>query len=252
MSLGLAIVGYGKMGRLLEQLASDYDLEVRVKFDSRNNPRAHGLSHETLRGVDVAVEFTTPEAAPENLRRLAVLGVNAVCGTTGSFEHLAVAREAVAQYQTGLVWAANFSVGVNLFLQTVAQAAALFAGHPEYEAWGWEIHHSAKKDAPSGTLKKLSEEMRAAGYTGSLSLASNRAGAHPGTHEIGFDSPADTITLRHSARGREGFARGALQAAQWIAGKQGFFEFKDILGDLLPRQQPAREEEKDRQVQLHR
>lgn len=252
MSLGLAIVGYGKMGKLLEQLAPAYGFEVRAKFDSRSNPRAQGLSRESLHDADVAVEFTTPQAAPENLRRLALLGVNAVCGTTGWFEHLAALRGAVAHCQTGLVWAANFSVGVNLFLQTVAQAAALFAGHPEYEAWGWEIHHSAKKDAPSGTLKKLSDGMRAAGYTGSLSLSSNRAGAHPGTHEIGFDSPADTITLRHSARGREGFARGALQAAQWIAGKQGFFEFKDILGDLLPRQQPTREEEKHRQVQLHR
>ena len=252
MSLGLAIVGYGKIGKLIDQLASSYGFEVRAKFDSRGNPHAQGLSRETLRGVDVAVDFTTPEAAPENIRRLAVLGVNAVVGTTGWLDHLAVAREAVSQHHTGLVWAANFSVGVNLFLQTVAQAAALFARHPEYEAWGWEIHHSAKKDAPSGTLKKLSEEIRAAGYTRSLSLSSNRAGAHPGSHEIGFDSPADTITLRHSARGREGFARGALQAAQWIAGKQGFFEFKDILGDLLPREQVAREEGKDRQLQLHR
>jgi 4-hydroxy-tetrahydrodipicolinate reductase len=249
---GLAIVGYGKMGKLIEQLAPDYGFEVRAKLDSRSNARGEGLSPETLRGVEVAVEFTTPEAAPENLRGLAVLGVNAVVGTTGWLEHLPAVRETVAQYQTGLVWAANFSVGVNLFLQTVAQAAAFFAKHLEYEAWGWEIHHSAKKDAPSGTLRKLAEEMRAAGYTRSLSLSSNRAGAHAGTHEIGFDSPADTITLRHSARGREGFARGALQAAQWIAGKQGFFEFKDILPDLLPREQVAREEAKDRQPQLHR
>jgi 4-hydroxy-tetrahydrodipicolinate reductase len=130
------------------------------------------------------------------------------------------------------VWAANFSVGVNLFLQSVRQAAALFAKHAEYEAWGWEIHHSAKKDAPSGTLKKLAEEMRDAGFTRSVSLSSSRAGAIPGTHEIGFDSPADTITLRHTARSREGFARGALQAARWIAGKKGFYEFREILADL--------------------
>jgi 4-hydroxy-tetrahydrodipicolinate reductase len=232
MSMGLAIVGYGKMGRLIEQLAPEYGFDVRATFDGCHNARAEGLSHETLRGVDVAVEFTAPQAAPENIRRLAVLGVNTVVGTTGWFEQLPTAREAVEQGETGLVWAPNFSVGVNLFLQAVAQTAELFAKHADYEAWGWEIHHSAKKDAPSGTLKKLAEEMRAAGYERPVSLSANRAGAHPGTHEIGFDSPADTITLRHTARNREGFARGALQAARWIAGKKGFFEFKEILGEL--------------------
>jgi 4-hydroxy-tetrahydrodipicolinate reductase len=131
-----------------------------------------------------------------------------------------------------MVWAPNFSVGMNVFVQAVTLAAALFAKHPEYEAWGWEIHHSAKKDAPSGTLKKLADEMRAAGYTRPVGLSSNRAGAIAGTHEIGFDSAADTITLRHTARSREGFARGALQAARWVAGKKGIFEFKEILGEL--------------------
>ena len=232
MRLGLAIVGYGKMGRLIEQLAPEYDFEVRAKFDSRSNSRAQALSYETLRGIDVAVEFTTPDAAPENIRRLSTLGVNSVIGTTGWFDHLPSVREAVAKSGTGLVWAANFSVGVNLFLQAVAHAAALFAKQPEYEAWGWEIHHSAKKDAPSGTLKKLAEEMRVSGYDRPVSLSSNRAGAHPGTHEIGFDSAVDTITLRHTARSRDGFARGALRAARWIAGKKGFFEFREILGEL--------------------
>ena len=112
------------------------------------------------------------------------------------------------------------------------QAAALFAKHGEYEAWGWEIHHSAKKDAPSGTLHELARQMRAAGYDRTVNLTANRAGAHPGTHEIGFDSLSDTITLRHTARSREGFARGALHAARWIVGKKGFFEFREILGEL--------------------
>ena len=232
MSLGLAIVGHGKMGKLIEQLAPEYGCEVRAQFSGSENIGGHGLSHETLRGVEVAVEFTTPAAALENVRRLATLGVNAVVGTTGWYAELEAAREAVLRAKTGLVWAANFSVGVNLFVQAVAQTAALFAEHAEYEAWGWEIHHSAKKDAPSGTLKKLAEEMRAAGYTGAVSLSASRAGAIPGTHEIGFDSVSDTITLRHTARSREGFARGALQAARWIAGKQGIFEFKEILGEL--------------------
>jgi 4-hydroxy-tetrahydrodipicolinate reductase len=232
MSLGLAIVGYGKMGKLIERLAPEHGFEVRAKFDGSNNRQAQALSHETLRGVDVAVEFTTPHAAPENIRRLGVLGVNTVVGTTGWLDQLPAAREAIAQGKTGLVWAPNFSVGVNLFFEAVAHAAAIFAKHSEYEAWGWEIHHAAKKDAPSGTLTRLADEMRAAGYLQSISLSSNRAGAHPGTHEIGFDSAMDTITLRHTARSREGFAHGALQAARWIAGKKGFFEFKEILSEL--------------------
>ena len=232
MSQRLAIIGYGRMGKLIERLAPEYGFEVRAKFSGRDNPHAQALSHETLRGIDVAVEFTTPEAAPQNIRRLAVLGINTVVGTTGWLEQLPAMRAAIADGKTGLVWAPNFSVGVNLFLQTVARAAALFAKHPEYEAWAWEIHHSAKKDAPSGTLKKLAEEIRDAGYARPLNLSSSRAGTIPGTHEIGFDSVDDTITLRHTARSREGFARGALQAARWIAGKKGFFEFKEILSEL--------------------
>ena len=232
MSLGLAIVGYGKMGKLIERLAPEHGFEVRAKFGGGNDASAEALSHETLRGVDVAVEFTTPQAAPRNIQRLAALGVNSVVGTTGWLDQLPAAREAVEQGKTGLVWAPNFSVGVNLFFQTVAHATVLFAKHGEYEAWGWEIHHAAKRDAPSGTLKKVAEEMRAAGYARPVGLSANRAGAHPGTHEIGFDSAADTITLRHTARSREGFAHGALRAARWIAGKKGFFEFKEILTEL--------------------
>jgi 4-hydroxy-tetrahydrodipicolinate reductase len=229
---GIAIVGYGKMGRLIEQLAPEYGFAVRAKFDSASNPCGAALTRETLRGVDVAFEFSAPDAAAENLCRLAALGVSTVVGTTGWFEQFPAVRAAVAEGGAGMVWSANFSVGVNLFLQVVAQAAALFAQHPEYEAWGWEIHHSAKKDAPSGTLRKLAEEMLRSGYARPVNLSASRAGAHPGTHEIGFDSAADTITLRHTARSREGFARGALRAARWVAGKKGFFEFREILGEL--------------------
>jgi 4-hydroxy-tetrahydrodipicolinate reductase len=135
----------------------------------------------------------------------------------------------VEKHGVGLVWSPNYSVGVNAFFRIVKEAAKLLAEQPEYEAWAWEIHHSAKKDAPSGTLLKLVEEMLAAGYGRPVSVASNRAGVIAGTHEIGFDSAADTITLRHTARSREGFALGALRAAQWVSGKTGFHEFADIL-----------------------
>jgi len=232
MTLGIAIVGHGKMGQLIEKLAPEYGCEVRARFTSASASRNEGLSRKTLQGVDVAIEFSTPHAAPENICALAALGINCVAGTTGWFADLKAVSESIGKGGTALVWSANFSVGVNLFLDAVAHTAALFAAQSDYAAWGWEVHHSQKKDAPSGTLQKLAQEMRTAGYTRPIDLSSSRAGAHPGTHEIGFDSAADTITLRHTARSREGFARGALQATRWIVGKKGVFEFREILGQL--------------------
>jgi 4-hydroxy-tetrahydrodipicolinate reductase len=230
MSIPLAIVGYGKMGRMVEKLAPEYGFAVCARLSKREMV---DVSATALSGAVVAIEFTDSAAAVENLRRLAGLRVNTVCGTTGWYKQLAQIREAFHATKTGLVFGANFSVGVNLFLEIVVQAASVIAKHPEYEAWGWEIHHSAKKDEPSGTLKKLAEEVRAAGYGGQLSLSSNRAGAQPGTHEVGFDSVEDTITLRHTARNREGFARGALQAARWVVGKDGTHEFRKIFGEFV-------------------
>lgn len=225
----LAIVGYGKMGRLIERLAPEYGFAVALKLDEFNNANFEGLTPENFRGVDVAIDFSIPAAVPRNVEGLAALGVNIVLGTTGWLEQADAVRRAVETRGIGLVWSPNYSVGVNAFFRLVAEAARLLAGQPEYGAWAWEIHHSTKKDAPSGTLLKLVEEMKKAGYGRRIDVASNRAGAHPGTHEIGFDSAADTIVLRHTARSREGFARGALQAAQWVAGKKGFHEFSEIV-----------------------
>ena len=159
MTKGLAIVGNGKMGKLVDSLAHSFDFEVRARFAAHNNASAAGLTRESLRHVDVAIEFSTPESAPDNLLRLASLGVATVTGTTGWYDHLPAVRDAVLQANTSLVWGPNFSIGMNIFMQVVGQAAALFAKHPHYDAWGWEIHHAAKKDAPSGTLKKLAEEI---------------------------------------------------------------------------------------------
>jgi 4-hydroxy-tetrahydrodipicolinate reductase len=138
-------------------------------------------------------------------------------------------REFVDQSGVGVVYSPNYSVGVHVFRRVVAEAARLLESQPEYGAWAWEVHHIAKKDAPSGTLLQLIEEMHRAGYTRRIDASSNRAGANPGTHEVGFDSQADTITLRHTARSREGFARGALKAAQWVIGKRGLHEFGDVI-----------------------
>jgi 4-hydroxy-tetrahydrodipicolinate reductase len=225
----IAIVGYGKMGRLVEQLAPEYGFETALKLDEFNNSRFEGLTAENFRAIDAAIDFSVPAAVARNAEGIAALGVNLVIGTTGWQEHMAEVRATVERHGTGLVWSPNYSVGVNAFFRLVAEAARLLAAQPEYGSWAWEIHHATKKDAPSGTLLKLVEEMRKAGYARPIDVSSNRAGAHPGTHEIGFDSAADSITLRHTARSREGFARGALKAAQWVVGKKGFYEFGEIV-----------------------
>ncbi len=227
--LKIALIGYGKMGRLIEQLGSEEGSEVALRLDEHNNADGAGITAKNLSGIDVAIDFSVPQAAVSNINRLAALGVNMVVGTTGWLAELPRVKALVEERGIGFVWSPNFSIGVNVFQKLVAEAARLLEAQPQYEAWAWEIHHSAKKDAPSGTLHKLVEEMRTAGWTRNIDEASNRAGAVPGTHEIGFDSAADTITLRHAARNREGFAQGALAAARWIAGKQGFYEFSEII-----------------------
>lgn len=225
--MNLALIGYGKMGRLIESLAPEYQFTITSKLDEFNNDNGSGITPENLAGVDVAIDFSIPEAVIPNLERLAALKINTVIGTTGWTAHLDRARQLASQI--GIVWSPNYSIGVNVFSRLVSEAARLLAAESSYGAWAWEIHHITKKDAPSGTLFKLVDDMKAAGYPRRIDTSSNRAGAHPGTHEIGFDSAADTITLRHTARSREGFARGALKAAQWIPGKTGFYEFTDVL-----------------------
>lgn len=225
----LALVGYGKMGRLIEQLAPENGFEVALRLDAKNNRDGAGLTAENLAGVDVAIEFSTPEAAPGNLIRLAQARVPTVTGTTGWTARLDEVTRAVKASATGLVWSPNFSVGVAVFKRLAALAAELLKDECEYGAWAWEIHHATKKDAPSGTLKQLVESMQRSGYQRKIDVGSNRAGKHPGTHEIGFDSAADTITLRHVARSREGFAHGALKAARWIPGRTGVHTFEEVL-----------------------
>jgi len=225
----IAIVGYGKMGHMIERLAAERQIAVGPKLDEFNNANFEGITPENFHGVDVAIDFSTPSTVLGNIERIAALGVNLVIGTTGWQQHMPEVGDIVEYHEIGLVWSPNYSVGVNAFFRIVSAAAKLLANEAQYEAWAWEIHHSAKKDAPSGTLLKLVDEMRSAGYDRHVDVASSRAGTIAGTHEIGFDSAADTITLRHTARSREGFALGAIKAAEWIAGKKGFHEFGDIL-----------------------
>ncbi|MCX6607514.1 MAG: 4-hydroxy-tetrahydrodipicolinate reductase [Acidobacteria bacterium] len=225
----LALIGYGKMGKMLEVLAPEYGLQVGLILDEHNNANFEGLTAENFAGIDVAIEFSVPGATVGNVEALTALGVPVVIGTTGWLDDMHRVRAASEKHASPVLWSPNYSVGVNVFFKLIHEAAKLLSTQPDYGAYAWEIHHDEKKDAPSGTLLKLVEEMKTAGYPRPIDVSSNRAGRVPGTHEIGFDSAADTITLRHTARSREGFARGALQAANWIVGKKGFYEFSEIL-----------------------
>jgi 4-hydroxy-tetrahydrodipicolinate reductase len=217
------------MGRLVEQLAPEYDCQVTVRLTAENNIAGAGITRDAFSNVDVAIEFSTPETVVENLKRLAEAKVPTVTGTTGWNDHMAEVRDAFLGSGTGLVWSPNFSIGVAIFRKLAGLAAELLREEQEYGAWAWEIHHDAKKDAPSGTLVNIVETMRRRGYTRPIDVSASRAGKHPGTHEVGFDSAADTITLRHVARNREGFARGALKAARWVLGRKGVYTFDDVL-----------------------
>jgi len=221
----LLVVGRGRMGRLVEALAHDYGFDVAgaVDLDEAGNA-------ENWPFADVAIDFSVADAVPLNLPRLAERGINVVIGTTGWQAEEARLRAEVQQRGIGVVAAPNFAIGVNLFVALVEQAAQLWREQPAFGAWLHELHHAAKRDAPSGTALALESAMRGAGYTLPLDVTSTRAGSIPGTHTVGFDALAETITLTHTARDRAVFARGALQAAQWLRGRQGWFTMRDVLG----------------------
>ena len=229
----LALVGCGRMGRLVEELAPAHGFEVALRLDGRTNTGGQGINPDSFHGIDVAIDFSTAAAVPTNAERMAVLGVPLVVGTTGWTGELGRVREAVEAHGAGLLYGANFSVGVQVFYRLAEAAARLLAEESTYDAWAYEIHHKMKKDAPSGTLLQLRKVMEAAGYSRPIDVASNRAGTIPGTHQIGFDSEADTILLEHRARSRAGFAHGALRAARWMIGRRGFFEFSQVWEEIV-------------------
>ena len=221
----LLVVGHGRMGRLVEALAGEYGFVVAGVVDRKSASNAGNWP-----AADVAIDFSLADAVAVNLPRLAERRINVVVGTTGWQGDEARLRADVEQRGIGVVAAPNFAIGVNLFIALVERAAQLWRDQPAFGAWLHELHHSAKRDAPSGTALALESAMRAAGYTLPVDVTSTRAGSIPGTHTVGFDALAETITLTHTARDRAVFARGALQAAQWLRGRQGWFTMRDVLG----------------------
>jgi len=224
----LLLVGYGRMGRLVDKLSPDHGFEVVGRLDDQNNLGGVGIASQPM--ADVAIDFSIGSAVVETLPLLASRGINLVIGTTGWQAHEQQMRKIVEGSNIGVVVASNFSLGVALFEKIAEEAARLFAPHPDYGAWLHEIHHSAKKDAPSGTAVTLKQAMERSGYRNPIDVASNRAGSVPGTHTIGFDGPFEAITLTHTNRDRAAFAQGALEAARWIYGKRGWFTIRDVLG----------------------
>lgn len=224
----ILLLGHGRMGTLVERLAPDYGATIAAVVTEHNAERV--LAGGEVGAVDVAIDFTVAEAVRANFPRLAALGVNVVIGTTGWAEYEGELRAIAERAGIGVLAAANFSLGLNIFQLVAEEAARRFSAHPSYGAWIHELHHAAKKDAPSGTALQLRDAMARAGYTRDIHMASTRAGAIPGTHEIGFDGPADTITLTHTVRDRAVFARGAIEAARWLVGRRGWFTMRDMLG----------------------
>ena len=213
------------MGRLVESLAPEYGLEVAGIVDRGASDRPAEWPQ-----ADVAIDFSIAAAVPGHMRGLASRGIDVVVGTTGWQAFEAEARELAARAGIGVVSAPNFSAGVVVFTALAEYSAGLMQPHPSFGAWIHELHHAAKRDAPSGTARHLEAALRRGGYDRPVDVASTRAGAIPGTHTIGFDSPGETITLTHAARDRSPFARGALEAARWVRGRKGWFGMRDVLG----------------------
>ncbi len=229
----IALLGYGKMGKLIESIALREGWEVGPKLDIHDNVDGSGITAASMDGVDVAIEFSQPESVVANIEALARAGVNVVVGTTGWSDQRTKVERIVHDAGIGLICGANFSLGMNLFFEVVAYASRLVGMLPQYDAYLSEEHHRAKKDAPSGTALNLLDLMRPHLSNPNPSIACVRAGWIPGTHTIGFDSEADTITLEHRARSRQGFAEGAVLAARWVAGKKGFYDFKQVFREIV-------------------
>jgi 4-hydroxy-tetrahydrodipicolinate reductase len=225
----LLLLGYGRMGHAIEQLAAARGFVIAGLLTAKSNPAGAGLSQEAVAAADVVIDFTRPDAVLDNIRRVAEAGGRMVVGTTGWYDHLDEARQAVERHNAGLVYAPNFSLGVQLFYRLAREAARLMARWPQYEPYIVETHHRFKRDAPSGTAQELASQIKSHLAARLPAIQSVRAGYVPGTHEIGFDTEGETLLLRHAARTRQAFAEGALVAARWVAGETGFHHFSEIV-----------------------
>lgn len=224
----ILLIGHGRMGQLIEQLAGQHACEIAAIAEV---DRPVGVVLDGLQGapVDVAIDFSQPSAVAGNIRTLAARKVSVVVGTTGWQEHERELKATASQAGIGVLAAANFSLGMHVFAVVVEEAARRFGALDQVGAWIHEAHHAAKVDAPSGTALMLRKMMEHAGYAATIDMSSTRAGFIPGMHEVGFDGAAETVTLTHTVRDRSVFAHGALEAARWLHGRQGWFTMRDMI-----------------------
>ncbi len=251
MTLSIALIGYGKMGKEIGQIAKQRGHTLAAIIDPFD-PAATSktITAEALKGVHVAIDFTHPDALLGNVRVLAQLKIPMVIGTTGWYQHMDEVKALISKNHASFLWASNFSIGVNLFYRIVSEAAEIMNTIPEYDVYLHEFHHNQKEDSPSGTAKSLAQilldrierktEILTAPPKGKIApnqlhVTSTRVGSIPGTHTIGFDCFADTIELTHTARTRSGFALGAVMAAEWLHGKTGFYTIDDLMNTVLTR-----------------
>jgi 4-hydroxy-tetrahydrodipicolinate reductase len=225
----IALVGNGQMSHAVRVLAASRGHELVTVISGEENRRAEAITAGRLAGAEVVLEFTRPESAPDNLLRLIALGVPVVTGTTGWSARLPEIAAAVESGGSALLYAANFSVGVQLFIRAAERLAVGFKGRPEFEEYIIEAHHRQKVDAPSGTALRLQTAVHAADSDRAFPISSIRAGAIAGRHALYYETPGETIRLEHTARNREAFASGALAAAEWIRGRRGVYRFEDML-----------------------
>ncbi|MEJ7860255.1 MAG: dihydrodipicolinate reductase C-terminal domain-containing protein [Pyrinomonadaceae bacterium] len=230
MKIGL--IGDGKMGNLIASLAIERGFEIVLTIDESDADLSAKELAEKMKGINVAIDFSVAEAVQRNVEACLIAGVPLIEGTTGWDAEKELIKNLVEKENGAFVFGANFSIGVNLFYRITDFASKLFGKFEDYEAFIEEQHHSRKRDAPSGTALKL-KEIVAKNITKDFSVVATRAGKIPGTHRVGFDGSADQILLEHMARSREGFASGAILAAEWIVGRKGFFEFTDIMDEIL-------------------
>jgi 4-hydroxy-tetrahydrodipicolinate reductase len=224
----LLLLGTGKTGSLVAEVARERGHELEI-LRSTENLHASALTSDRLSSIDVLIDFTSPHCVLENIRASIAAGKNMVVGTTGWYSELASVRQLVEKRGTGFLYGSNFSIGVNLFFDLVRQAAAALREH--YSAQIFERHHAQKRDAPSGTAATMQNILQENSST-EIEITSFREGDVVGMHELVLDSARDTIYLCHDAKSRHGFAEGAVRGAEWLAGKKGFFEFKDVWREM--------------------